>query len=71
MGFWFRYFFDKYQWYRKWHGGRWELWWVDICKSEQWYNLPPNKCYPNYRPPCCFGTPIIEDYPIKNTGNEL
>lgn len=31
--------FVKFRWYRKWYGGLWELWWVDVpvC-SEIWHD---------------------------------
>jgi len=65
--FWFKHFLSNFKWYRKWHGGRWEYWYVDICKSMIWHDIKKDEQgYPN-RPPCCFGTPIIEDYPYKHS----
>ena len=65
MSIWFKSFFSKYRWYRRWYGGRWELWWVQSFWSDFWHDVSVDKCHPEYRPRDCFGTPTIEDYPIK------
>ena len=49
--------------YRRWYGGRWEYHWVDVCASSMWLDMAPGRCWPDYRQPCTFGTPIVEDYP--------
>lgn len=57
---------EQFKWYRRWRGGRWECWYVDVCKSMIWHKIKKGEQgYPN-RPPCCFGTPIIEEYPYKD-----
>ena len=57
---------EQFKWYRRWRGGRWECWYVDPCKSMIWHEIKKGEQgYPN-RPPCCFGTPIIEEYPYRD-----
>lgn len=65
--FWPRYIFSRYQWYRRWFGGRWEYHWITVTSSAMWLEMEPGKCWPEYRQPCSMGTPIIEDYPVKTT----
>lgn len=61
--FFFRYFLGQhFQWYRRWYGGRWECHWIEICGSFIWLDMAPGNAWPEYRPPCSFGTPVIEDY---------
>jgi uncharacterized protein with von Willebrand factor type A (vWA) domain len=60
--FWFSYYLCRYQWYRRWHGGRWEYHFIDICRSHLWLNMHPDRKWPEYRQPCSVGTPIVEDY---------
>ncbi|WP_431512582.1 hypothetical protein [Variovorax sp. DAIF25] len=62
--FWFKHSFARFQWYRRWYGGRWERHWIDICGSCMWLDMHPERCWPAYRQPCSFGTPEIEDYPM-------
>lgn len=69
MSFWMKHFLSKYQWYRRWHGGRWENHWIDICGSFIWLDMRKDRCWPEYRQPCSFVTPIIEDYPERPTPN--
>jgi len=56
------YHFSNYKWYRKWYGGCWELWWVDVVHSKIWHN--GNLNYWFGRPsPLCRGELIKrEDY---------
>ena len=56
---------QKFQWYRRWFGGRWERHYIDICHSFIWLDMRQDRKYPEYRQPCSFGTPQIEDYPVK------
>ncbi len=55
--------FGGYQWFRRWIGGRWELWWVDqpVC-AQVWHYGDPEDDF-TQRPTCiCRGVPTIEDY---------
>lgn len=61
----FKLIFSRWQWYRRWYGGRWEYHFIDICHSSMWLDMAPNKHWPDYREPCSHGTPTIEDYPYK------
>jgi hypothetical protein len=63
--FWFKHFFGRYRWYRKWYGGRWEYWWIDICQSFLWLDMYSDRCWPAYRQPCGYGEPLIEDWPKR------
>jgi len=53
----YNWFFANCRWYRKWYGGRWELWWVDVpvC-SEVWHDIT----HPEWERPSaiCRGTII-------------
>jgi len=60
--FWPRYIGSHFKWYRKWYGGRWELHYIDVCHAYLWLEMAADKKWPEYRPPCSFGTPLIEDY---------
>jgi hypothetical protein len=37
---WLKYWLDRFQWYRRFAGGKWELWWVDVpvC-SDIWHDV--------------------------------
>lgn len=63
---WFKILFDRFKWYRWWYGGRWECWYVDPCKSMIWHDIKKDEQGYQNRPPCCFGTPISEEYPYKD-----
>ena len=56
----------NFKWYRRWRGGRWECWYVDPCKSMIWHYIDKGELGYQVRPPCCFGTPIIEEYPYRD-----
>ena len=56
---------SRFQWYRRYVGGRWEYHWIDICASSMWLSMAPGKYWPEYRQPCSHGTPVIEDWPRK------
>lgn len=47
-------YFSKYQWYRKFYGGRWELWWIGICASAIWLDMRSD-LPDDYRQPCSEG----------------
>jgi hypothetical protein len=64
---WVEYLFSGFVWYRRFHGGHWELWWNDLTKSEMWMPVPEctqleHNVVRSIRPPCCYGTPRCEDY---------
>lgn len=59
----FDYLFSRFQWYRKWHGGRWEYWYIELCYSFIWLRMPKGKGWPESGPCSGRGTPLIEDYP--------
>lgn len=57
----------QFTWYRRWHGGRWELWHVDFpfCASI-WHELEGRQLESESRRPTglCRGTPVVEDWRI-------
>lgn len=53
--------FSAWLWFRRWVGGRWELWYVDMCHSEIWHHEPEYHSLFG-RPGGCFGTPTIEHH---------
>lgn len=58
---------QRFQWYRRWHGGRWERHFIDVCDADIWLPMSndPARQWPAYRQPCSVGDPVIEDYPVK------
>lgn len=55
---------SKFRFYRKWWGGHWELWWVDVpvC-SEIWHDLEGCSLESKKRPYGLLrGTPVCEQY---------
>lgn len=64
--FWLKHYLSRWQWYRKWHGGRWEYHWIDIYYGAMWLHMTPPRVWPDYVQPCSHGTPIIEDWPNEN-----
>lgn len=67
--FFFKCRLNRYQWYRRWHGGRWERHYIDICHCFIWLEMTPPKCWPAYRQPCSVGAPLVEDWPTtQHTG---
>lgn len=67
MSSWFRHSLDKYRWYRKWYGGRWEFWCIDILPCPVWLHKDPAACWPKHKQCCGIGEPVVEDwdYPIS------
>lgn len=61
---------SNFRWFRKWRGGHWERHFIDICDSHIWLQMSNNPSFqwPAYRQPCSVGAPIVEDYPIKESG---
>ncbi len=60
----------RFQWYRRWCGGRWECHWIEICGGFIWLDMRPDCKWPEWRQPCSRGTPTIEDYPVKEKGGK-
>ena len=51
---WLSCFLSEYRWFRKWHGGHWERWWIPMCASAIWLNYDkPNLI--GWRQPCSEG----------------
>lgn len=71
------YGFTRYQWFRKWRGGRWELWWVDSpINAAVWHHRSVEEDMDQRPTAICRGTPIIEDYRclakvVKETNGNL
>lgn len=55
----------QWQWARKFHGGHFESWYNDVTHSAPWEPRPYCSKGTHWRPPCCFGTPICEDWPKR------
>lgn len=58
--------FDRFLWYRKWKGGKWECWDCDMIYSMVWYQVEEFTEIGGKRPSAiCRGTPICEDWTKK------
>jgi hypothetical protein len=53
---------SRFKWYRKWYGGRWEYWFIEMCMSAMWLEMKRTHCWPEFGPCSGRGTPTIEDY---------
>jgi hypothetical protein len=53
---------SRFKWYRRWYGGRWEYWFIEMCLSSMWLNMSRDYCWPEHGPCSGRGTPVIEDY---------
>lgn len=56
---------SRFRTFRRWVGGHWELWWVDVVHSAIWHHV--DECWKDAdeRPNAlCRGTPMCEDWPI-------
>lgn len=31
--------FDSFRWWRKFRGGKWERWWVDVVYADSWHRV--------------------------------
>ena len=52
---------DRFEWYRRFCGGHWELWYVPAIHSWIWHHR--KECYKTAgRPFHTFGSPTCEDY---------
>lgn len=58
--FWIRYYLKHFQWYRRWHGGRWEYWWIEICASYMWLTMRAD-LPDDYREPCSAGPRLARE----------
>ena len=61
--------FTYWRWYRRLRGGRWELWYVECCRTDIWhrisdYDRDPRSWYSVHgRPtPVCRGIPTVEEW---------
>lgn len=55
-------FLSRWQWYRRWRGGHWECWYLDVpVAAMSWFHNEPFATN-GTRPGLGRGTPIIEDY---------
>ena len=59
--------FSHYKWCRKYIGGYWECWYIDIIHVDIWFDVNKNLIFDKYgfRPGCGHGTPYCEYYPIN------
>ena len=50
-----------FRWYRRWRGGYWEEWWIEVTHSAIWFH---NEYFTERgeRPPCGRGGGYVEDY---------
>lgn len=58
---------ERFQWYRKWIGGHWELWYIDVpVSSAIWIQVPECSALTGCRPSgLARGTPICENHIAK------
>ena len=67
-----RYNFSEYKWARKFLGGYWENWIIEILHGEIWIQVKKTEAYDtHYRPGCGRGTPYCEYYPIEYFDSKL
>lgn len=52
-----------FRWFRRWHGGKWELWCMEPSGGSSWYVVEKFSRITGKRPNGgCRGTPIEEDW---------
>lgn len=52
----------RFRWYRKLHGGRWELWFIEICNAYVWLRIEEGLPDDRHQP-CSIGPrEAREDY---------
>jgi len=67
-----KYYFSNRKFVRKWIGGYWECWYIDIIHGDVWIFVTKEQAYdPKYRPGCGYGTPYCEYYPIGYFDSKL
>lgn len=58
-----RSYLSRFQWFRRFIGGRWELWYIPPCRALLWLEIDPKEPDNRYQP-CSTGPRIDrEDYP--------
>lgn len=63
-------YFGKYKWFRKWCGGYWQLWMIDISGiSDLWFKITEDEIN-IFRPGCGRGNPFCEYYPWNWSGQK-
>lgn len=56
--------FSRFSWYRRFIGGHWEKWYLDVVHTERWFHVDFCRAHGRERPdPLCRGTPECEDWP--------
>jgi hypothetical protein len=56
-------FLHRFRWFRRLHGGRWELWHIGICNADIWLRIDASEPDNRYQP-CSIGPRMArEDYP--------
>jgi hypothetical protein len=63
-----KYWFSDFKWARKFIGGYWELWCIEIIYGDIWMYITQKQVYNNWRPGCGRGTPYCEYYEIGYFG---
>lgn len=54
--------FGNYQWYRRFVGGRWERWYIDVCRARLWLRIPTHEADDRWQA-CSVGPRVArEDY---------
>jgi hypothetical protein len=56
-------FFANRRWYRRWQGGHWEQWYIEVCWSDLWLDFQECTRVTGERPGTGRGTPICEHHP--------
>lgn len=68
---WLNVLFADFRWYRKWRGGKWELWWVDVVYCDSWHPVTEFSRIAGVRPTAiCRGTPTEENWGDKDGGGD-
>ena len=67
-----RFNFSNRKWARKYIGGYWEKWYVEIIHGPIWMYVTKEQAYNlNWRPGTGRSTPIVEYYPINYFGDKM
>lgn len=60
---WGNVFFSGFRWWRRYCGGKWERWWVDVVYCDSWHPVTEfSRIYGDRPTAICRGTPIEEDW---------
>ena len=57
-------FLTRYQWFRRWVGGRWELWCIPVCNALVWLQIADDQPDDRYQP-CSSGPRIAREDWLK------